>query len=114
MLHETSFQIIKLCSIRVNNGLQSYCETSYSRGGVNQMWILKKSKDLLVYIQSGSLSYCNSINTFDFYTVYTTISHSKLNDRLRDLVQLCFIKKIYKITHKKKEKKVFIFILYVC
>jgi hypothetical protein len=26
--------------------LQSYCDTSYSRGGVNQMWILKNSKDL--------------------------------------------------------------------
>ena len=25
-----------------NTGLQSYCDTSYSRGGMNQMWILKK------------------------------------------------------------------------
>ena len=36
----------------VKTGLQSYCDTSYSRGGVNQMWILKNSKDLLEYIQS--------------------------------------------------------------
>jgi hypothetical protein len=34
----------------VKTGLQSYCDTSYSRGGVNQMWILKNSKDLLEYI----------------------------------------------------------------
>ena len=27
-------------SISGQNGLQSYCSTSYSRGGVNQMWIL--------------------------------------------------------------------------
>jgi hypothetical protein len=60
---------------------------------VNQMWMLKKSKDLLKYIQSRSLSFCNSIKTFDFSSLYTTISHSKLKDRLRDLVQLCFIKK---------------------
>jgi hypothetical protein len=33
----------------VKTGLQSYCDTSYSRGGVNQMWILKNSKDLLEY-----------------------------------------------------------------
>ena len=26
----------------VKTGLQSYCDTSYSRGGVNQMWNLKK------------------------------------------------------------------------
>jgi hypothetical protein len=36
--------------------LQSYCDTSYSRGVVNQMWILKNSKDLLEYLQSRSLS----------------------------------------------------------
>ena len=72
----------------VKTGLESYCETSYSRGGVNQMWILKNSKDLLEYMQSTSLSSCNSIKTFDFSTLYTTIPHSKLK-----LVQLCFIKK---------------------
>jgi hypothetical protein len=32
--------------------LQSYCDTSFLRGGVIQMWILKNSKDLLEYIQS--------------------------------------------------------------
>jgi hypothetical protein len=29
----------------------------------------------------------------DFSTLYTTIPHSKLKDKLRELVQLCFIKK---------------------
>jgi hypothetical protein len=57
------------------------------------MWILKNSKDLLEYIQSRSLSSCNSIKTIDFSTLYTAIPHSKLKDRLRELVQLCFIKK---------------------
>jgi len=77
----------------VKTGLQSYCDTSYSRSGVNQMWILKNSKDLLEYIQSRFLSSCNSIKPFDFPTLYTTIPHSKLKDKLRELVQLCFIKK---------------------
>jgi hypothetical protein len=40
-----------------------------------------------------SLSSCNSIETFDFSTLYTTIPHSKLRNKLRELVQLCFIKK---------------------
>jgi hypothetical protein len=71
----------------VKTGLQSNCDTSYSRGGVNQMWILKNSKDLLEYIQSRFLSSCNSIKTFDFSTLYTTIPHSKLKDKLRELVQ---------------------------
>ena len=37
-----------------------------SRGVMNQMWILKNSKDLLKYIQPKSLSSCNSYKTFDF------------------------------------------------
>jgi hypothetical protein len=77
----------------VKTGLQKYCDTSYSRGGVNQMWILKNSKNRLDYIQSRSLSSCNNIKTFDFSTLYTTIPHSKLKHRLRELVQLCFAKK---------------------
>jgi len=44
MLHETSFQIINIYS---TNG---HCDTSYSRGGVNQMWILQNSNDLVEYI----------------------------------------------------------------
>ena len=71
----------------VKTGLQIYCDTSYSTGGVNQLWILKKPKDMLEYIQSRSLSSCNRIKTIDFSTLYTTIPHSKLK------VQLCFIKK---------------------
>ena len=91
--NETSFRIINMYSISSQKRVQSYCDTSYSRGGVNQMWILKNSKDLLEYIQSRSLSSCNSIKTFNFSTLYTTIPHSKLKNKLRELVQLCFIKK---------------------
>jgi hypothetical protein len=47
---------------------------------------------MLECIQSMSFS-CNSIYTFNFSTLYTTIPHSKLKDRLRELFQLCFIKK---------------------
>jgi hypothetical protein len=53
----------------VKTGLQSYCDTSYSKRCVNQMWILKNSKYMLEYIQSRSLPSCNSIKTFDFSTL---------------------------------------------
>jgi hypothetical protein len=35
------------------------------------MWILNNSKDMLEYIPSRSLSSCNSIKTFNFFTLYT-------------------------------------------
>ena len=47
-----------------------------------------------------SLSSCNSIKTFDFSTLYTSIPHSKLKDKLKELVLLCFIKKNGQLRYK--------------
>ena len=54
----------------------------YSRSGINQMWILKNSKQLLDNLQSNSITSVNSIKTFDFSTLYTTIPHDQLKSRL--------------------------------
>ena len=79
MLHEISFQIINMYSI----GGQSWAS--------ELLW--HYSKDLLEYIQFRFLSSCNINKTFDFATLYTTLPLSKLKDKLRELVQLFFIKK---------------------
>ena len=55
--------------------------------------ILKNSKDLLEYIKCMSFSFCNTVKAFDNSTLYKTIPHSKLKDRLKELVQLSFLKK---------------------
>jgi len=52
---------------------------------------VKLSNQTLMAIKKRHM--CNSIKTFDFSTHYTTIPYSKLKDRLRELIQLCFIKK---------------------
>jgi hypothetical protein len=52
-------------------GQQKYCEAVYSRSGINHMWILKNSKDLLDNLKSRSFSQVSSIKTFDFSTLYT-------------------------------------------
>jgi hypothetical protein len=55
----------------VKEGQHKYCETVYSRSGINHMWILKNSKDLLDSLKSRSFSQVSSIKTFDFSTLYT-------------------------------------------
>ena len=77
----------------VKTGLQKYCDIVYSHSGINQMWILKNSKDLLDYLDSISCSKIHSINTFDFSTLYTTIPHAKLKQRLKDLIFRSFFSK---------------------
>ena len=42
--------------------LQKYCETAYSRSGINQMWILKNSKELLTHLKSLNFNLVTSIH----------------------------------------------------
>jgi hypothetical protein len=68
---ECFFSLSKLltCILSVvKTGLQSYCDTSYS-------------KDMLEYIQSRSLSSCNSIKTIDLHV--DDISFRELFGRIR-------------------------------
>ena len=74
----------------VKDGLKKYCDVIYSRSGINQMWILKNSKELLENLNSNSLASVHSIKTYDFSTLYTTIPHSKLKSRLTELIRNAF------------------------
>ena len=77
----------------IKQGLQKYCKKSYLRSGVNQMWILKNSKELLEHLQSSNFNHITSIESFDFSTLYTTIPHKKLKSRLATVFWNSFIHK---------------------
>ena len=71
--------------------LQKYCETAYSRSGINQMWILKNSKELLDHLKSPNFNLITNIKSFDFSALYTTIPHQKLESRLATIIRNSFI-----------------------
>jgi hypothetical protein len=58
---ELSIHLRKILSA-VKEGQQKYCETVYSRSGINHMWILKNSKDLLDNLKSRSFSALEDIS----------------------------------------------------
>ena len=86
---EMSIHLTKILSA-VKDGQQACCDTIYSRSGINHMWILKNSKDLLENLKSRSFSEISSIKTFDFSTLYTTLPHDKLKSRLKELIHKAF------------------------
>ena len=86
-------QILTRILTTVKEGLQKYCDTAYARSGVNQMWILKNSKELLENLKAQSLHSINSIKSFDFSTLYTTIPHDKLKSKLKAIINQCFFHK---------------------
>ena len=65
-------------------GLQSYHNTCYSRSGINS--------DILETISSRLLSEYNSIKTYDFSTLYTSIPHTQLKSWLKNIIHRCFSK----------------------
>ena len=77
----------------IKQGLQKYCKTSYWRSGINQMWILKNSQELLEHLQSPNFNHFTNIKSFDFSTLYTTIPHQKLKSRLATIIRNSFIHK---------------------
>ena len=57
------------------------------------MWILKNSKELLEHPKSPTFNQVTSIKSFDFSTLYTTIPHKKLKNRLASIIRNAFILK---------------------
>ena len=57
------------------------------------MWILKNSKELLEHLKSPAFNHVTSIKSFDFSTLYTTIPHQKLKERLASIIRNAFIYK---------------------
>jgi hypothetical protein len=67
-----------------------YCATVYAKSKVNQMWILKNSKELVESLKSPNFSQIYSIKTYDFTTLYTTIPHDKFKTILFGIIGSCF------------------------
>ena len=58
----------------VKDGLKKYSDVIYSHSGINQMWILKNSKELLDNLQSHSLTSIHSIK-HTIFRPFTPLSH---------------------------------------
>ena len=105
--HRSCLMFVLPCIIYYiyEDGLQKYCATAYPRSGVNQTWILKNSKELLDNLKSMSFSKVDSIKTFDFSTLYTTIPHDKRILLKITLIALQTETDIVMLQQKKKKKK---------
>ena len=77
----------------IKGKLSNLLSVIYSRTGINEMWILKNSSKLLQKMNSFHYPKITSIQTFDFSTLYTSIPHQKLKDRIHMLVNQTFLYK---------------------
>ena len=77
----------------VKDGLIRYNNTKTSRNGVNSMWIVKNSKNLLSSLDQLDVRTATSVQTYDFSTLYTSIPHNLLKSRITALIHNSFKRK---------------------
>ena len=77
----------------IKGKLSNLSSVIYSRTGINEMWILENSSELQQTMNSFHYPKITSIQPFDFLTLYTSIPHQKLKDRIHLLVNQTFLYK---------------------
>ena len=77
---ELSSLLTKILTV-IKTGLEKYCSIKTSHTGVNNMGILKNSTNLLSSLAHLGVRKATSIQTFDFSTLDTSISHDLLKSQ---------------------------------
>ena len=63
------------------------------RRGRHWVWGPNRRLWIVNYLKAQSLHSVNSIKSFDFSTLYTTIPHDKLKSKLKEIINQCFFHK---------------------
>jgi hypothetical protein len=85
---ELSIHLTKIL-FAVKEGQQKYCETVYSRSGINHMWILKNSKDLTLLRMCRLFRQCSkcSESVHSFQTMFRMFRGFRQCSECSDSVQ---------------------------
>ena len=81
--------LIKILTV-IKTGLEKYCSIKTSHTGVNNMWILKNSTNLLSSLGHLRVHRATSIQTFNFSTLYTSIPYDLLKSRMNSIINNAF------------------------
>ena len=74
----------------IKTGPENYCSIKTSYTGVNNMWILKNSTNLLSSLGHLGVHRATSIQTFGVSTLYTSIPHDLLKSLMNNIINNAF------------------------
>ena len=91
-MHDYCFiQTANFVSSAVKKYWIRYYDTFYERDGINYVWSIKNSNDVLNKFISDN-SQASKLSTYDFSTLYSTLLHHLIKDKLIDLINRTFIR----------------------
>ena len=77
------------CLTAVKKHVNKYCEKVYERSSKNLFWSVKNSGEILDKLKARDFN-ATSLSTNDFSTLYTTLPHNLIKDKLIDLIERTF------------------------
>ena len=84
-------KLLTLCLTAVKKHWIRYYDTVYERDGINYFWSIKNSNDVLNKFKSKNFQ-VSKLPKYDFSTLYTTLPHHLIKDKLIDLINRTFIR----------------------
>ena len=83
------FILLTSCLTAIKNHAIKYCTKVYDRNGKNLFWSVKNSVEILNKLKSrGFLA--SGLSTYDFSTLYTTLPHNLIKEKLTELIEQTF------------------------
>ena len=79
-------KLLTSCLTAVKKHVIKYCEKVYERSGKNPFWSIKNSGEILDKLKARDFN-ATSLSTYDFSTLYTTLPHNLIKDKLIDLIE---------------------------
>ena len=80
------------CLTAVKKHVIKYCEKVYERSGKNLFWSIKNSGEILDKLKARDFN-STILSTYDCSTLYTTLPHNLIKDKLIDLIERTFQRK---------------------
>ena len=84
-------KLLTSCLTAVKKHWIRYYDTVYKRDGINYFWSIKNSNDVLNKFKSKNFQ-ASKLSIYDFSTLYTTLPHHLIKDKLIDLINRMFIR----------------------
>ena len=75
----------------IKNFVINYCNKCYEHSGVNYFWSIKNSLEVLDRLRNSQVPF-ECVDSYDFSTLYTTLPHQLIKDKLSALIKWSFDK----------------------
>ena len=82
-------KLLTSCLTAIKNHVIKYCRTAYERSGKNLFWSIKNSCEVLSKLKLRDFR-ASSLSTYDFSTLYTTLPHNLIKEKLINLIEWTF------------------------